>query len=982
ASNNYKVETNNLSNKLGDLNKQIAALSESITSIKAKHQQVQAELVQFVDIVSDPATILQELTCVQNLRKLIADLQVLLTEGEVLSARINDKARAKNALEQSSAEKSFRYHKLIAILIVLIGLSLSVYLGMAHGVVIAGCGVIVTAMLAFLLFRTPPGTAAPLDSSSSFAEEIVQLEAQLASIEKKQHEHRDSIAQLSIPLSLPLLPSLEECDILQQSLTVVSERLAKKAALSAEAVKCEEEITRLSHEISGKQQELSVVEITRNNLGTAWHKYLQSVGINNTLEPDAVVPDIERLVETSKKALKLQKSLRALEQDLVKITSSLADAGVVVSCDQPEEQDWLIAIEHCLQENTASRALVNKRFLQQNRFNDAEKSCQFLEKDLAECLIKRDSVLASQVQAQLAWQQWLTQAGLPTTSSCDEVLSLIDNLADVNRLRNDLRTQLALSQSLHQSTQLYRALAGRVPFIGSKAQELTAPELADMVLKLIEKEEERQEYDKQRSVIMERIKALAETISQCKNRITELLQLRDVATSEYDELLQDWRAWLLHHSLDTDLTTQTATDILPIVNSLQSLINERSELLERQSRAQEKVQEFQEHCKKLFSKLELEAAHLPESFEQVSEIHKTLQSQLHLQTTNVALTNQIQDARQKVASSTIELQAVTAKLKLLLHKAGVESSDQFQQRQNQFKEYQQLVTSISNQQVQLTKLLGKTGFSDVEAIYAAFDMSGTLHQANQLKLKAEKIGETLDGIGGEDSDERTGLRHKISNLINERDRLAQSHELVDARSEEERLRKGLEDLSHDWAKYTVAKHLLTLAKQRFEKEGQPHVIEMASSIFTDMTSGKYISVIPKTDQPGEFSVEYKQHDRVSAELLSTGTQEQLYLALRLAFIKHRTSQAEPLPIIMDDVLVNFDDVRASQAANVVREFSNSHQVLYFTCHPSTVAMFRTIDPDVQVINLSPNKTADLAISRLLDKFQSTATVLNPPKLHE
>ena len=41
--------------------------------------------------------------------------------------------------------------------------------------------------------------------------------------------------------------------------------------------------------------------------------------------------------------------------------------------------------------------------------------------------------------------------------------------------------------------------------------------------------------------------------------------------------------------------------------------------------------------------------------------------------------------------------------------------------------------------------------------------------------------------------------------------------------------------------------------------------------------------------------------------MSRGTREQLYLAMRFGLIEEYEARSEPLPIIMDDVFVNFDD---------------------------------------------------------------------------
>nr|MBP7165983.1 hypothetical protein [Bacillota bacterium] len=74
--------------------------------------------------------------------------------------------------------------------------------------------------------------------------------------------------------------------------------------------------------------------------------------------------------------------------------------------------------------------------------------------------------------------------------------------------------------------------------------------------------------------------------------------------------------------------------------------------------------------------------------------------------------------------------------------------------------------------------------------------------------------------------------------------------------------------------------------------------------------------------------------------LSCGTEQQLYLAVRCGLVREYCSHAEPMPVMVDDVLVNFDPVRQAAAARVLAELSDVCQVLVFTCHPQTAEHFR------------------------------------------
>ena len=67
------------------------------------------------------------------------------------------------------------------------------------------------------------------------------------------------------------------------------------------------------------------------------------------------------------------------------------------------------------------------------------------------------------------------------------------------------------------------------------------------------------------------------------------------------------------------------------------------------------------------------------------------------------------------------------------------------------------------------------------------------------------------------------------------------------------------------------------------------------------------------------------------EYLSEGARNQVYLAVRLAICSLVLPKDDPCPLILDDVLATFDDVRAKQTLRLLRELARERQILLFTC---------------------------------------------------
>lgn len=75
--------------------------------------------------------------------------------------------------------------------------------------------------------------------------------------------------------------------------------------------------------------------------------------------------------------------------------------------------------------------------------------------------------------------------------------------------------------------------------------------------------------------------------------------------------------------------------------------------------------------------------------------------------------------------------------------------------------------------------------------------------------------------------------------------------------------------------------------------------------------------------------------------MSDGTTDQLYLALRLASLEAYLENNEPMPFIVDDILIKFDNERASAALEVLGEISEKTQLVFFTHHRHLVELAKS-----------------------------------------
>lgn len=148
----------------------------------------------------------------------------------------------------------------------------------------------------------------------------------------------------------------------------------------------------------------------------------------------------------------------------------------------------------------------------------------------------------------------------------------------------------------------------------------------------------------------------------------------------------------------------------------------------------------------------------------------------------------------------------------------------------------------------------------------------------------------------------------------------------------------------EWTSKRIAMELIFKTLRYGIGDPVPAMIERANEIFERLSYGRYTQI--KLNKQGvkvmQFSgILFEPHE------LSQGTLEQLYVALRLAFVESATSMVK-LPIIIDDAFVNFDEFRKTSMYQVLEQFSETTQVLFFTFDQQAIESFR----EEQTINLS------------------------------
>lgn len=227
---------------------------------------------------------------------------------------------------------------------------------------------------------------------------------------------------------------------------------------------------------------------------------------------------------------------------------------------------------------------------------------------------------------------------------------------------------------------------------------------------------------------------------------------------------------------------------------------------------------------------------------------------------------------------------------------------------------------------------------DVSALFSG----NTIHQVEAEARELERRETELLSY----RDELYRKRAEAAQLL---EGLMDSTEHQNLLLEYETTRVKLKTLTVKWSVLSLAKTLLKGAREKFERENQPAVLSEASGHFSRITMGRYMRILP--DAKAGFVAVSRDGRRVSPDKLSRGTAEQLYLCLRFGVISACEPKDERIPVLMDDIFVNFDPDRMRLAAKAVAELSKKRQVLFFTCHPHIASILESEGDAVKTLTI-------------------------------
>ena len=232
-----------------------------------------------------------------------------------------------------------------------------------------------------------------------------------------------------------------------------------------------------------------------------------------------------------------------------------------------------------------------------------------------------------------------------------------------------------------------------------------------------------------------------------------------------------------------------------------------------------------------------------------------------------------------------------------------------------------------------------------------------LHEIDEqlVQQNAQAVGEvlqeagalTLEGVTGQIADGETeieGLDGQVEaaqgNVFSTKQRLDAidgGTAAADAQQIARSLAARIAKEARAYARTRLASAVLNRVVQLYREQHQGPLLHRAAEVFARITLGSFSGLTVDYEDDRQVLLGVRPDTtRVPVTGMSQGTRDQLFLSLRLAAIEQHIEGRGPFPVIVDDLLVQFDDDRAVATLVVLGELSAKTQVLFFTHHKHLV----------------------------------------------
>ncbi len=537
------------------------------------------------------------------------------------------------------------------------------------------------------------------------------------------------------------------------------------------------------------------------------------------------------------------------------------------------------------------------------------------EKQIAETKLRITAVQHDLEQGQKTWEsEWTACAIVPR--SPEEMIEWRDHWMAFKERLGKLRTsQEALESKSGQIQQACRRLAGALSELEEKEFSILFQKAKAQV--------------QQAEVRRGRRDEIAKQLDKARKDLAKLDQSRASLLEMGRQAAGQWRAQCQALGLAHETAPDAGLILLQERRELVAQFDQWQEMTRSRQLTAEKIRTYEQAIEKCADTLGI-SGDSTEALE--SDMWKALTQARKVHVTRAGLIEQIGQINADLSEARSRLAQSEQAIKELVRLAHLASSDDLEEFLAHLEQRDKLHAQISQLRCDLVGLAGSSSVDD----FIAQVRAQNLHELSDRKAKASQAK-------NEHESALALVREKVFQLANQKRELEKAGDAAaDYRQQAELCAAALREQTARYLRLRLSTHFLEVQIERFRKENQGPLLQRTGELFSAITQGAFrgLAAEVNADDIPVLAGLRPNGEKVLVDGLSQGTRDQLYLALRLAALERHLQEHEPMPLILDDLLITFDDHRARAILPPLLELAKRTQIFLFTHHQHLVEICR------------------------------------------
>ncbi len=523
------------------------------------------------------------------------------------------------------------------------------------------------------------------------------------------------------------------------------------------------------------------------------------------------------------------------------------------------------------------------------------------------------------IQTEKAWKEIWHSCGI-TPLSPGEMRGWIERCQEIRRMLKEHLDKMEQKQNLVGQRQgLLDLLVSELKDIG-KDKKFQSDDIEPIIAYAEQLLEELKENNDQRHLLEKDIIRIQRDIEPARNEL-------ETSKNAMDNWHKQWKKPMEGIGLPEDTSPEDAVEALENLRDCLEQLGKAEESKQRIDTMDKFKDEFSGDVQALVESVAPEINDLPPE-QAVVKLQSMLKEARDMATKRDGFIERVESTEEDIRLAKVELGRAMEKIDELRKTARCKNNEQLDEVEKSYREF----VDLNGKLIQVEETL-----------------SGIAEGVPLEELDKQSLDVNPDGLPGEIDTLERQLKDELDPLIQKlsedkgeaRTILQQMDGSGKAAEKEEEAQQALTKvrrLADNYVRLRIAALVLKREVDRYRQENQDPILKIAARYFSELTQGSLSGLRADIDDSGKpILVGVYPDDSVkTVEEMSSGTRDQLYLALRLATLEWRLEKHEPMPFIADDILVNFDDARAEATLKALASLAEKNQVILFSHHRQIV----------------------------------------------